>query len=93
MKPKAILKLILDAAMTLGLLFQMGYQFWGDTAHEWVGARDVSAVHRPPHPQLEVVPSPVPRPVHPGPGIWAGGESAGVFGYGGFDGQRGDAFS
>ncbi len=38
MKPKAILKLILDAAMTLGLLFQMGYQFWGDTAHEWVGA-------------------------------------------------------
>lgn len=38
MKPKAILKLILDAAMTLGLLFLMGYQFWGDTAHEWVGA-------------------------------------------------------
>ena len=38
MKPKAILKISLDAAMTLGLLFQMGYQFWGDTAHEWVGA-------------------------------------------------------
>lgn len=38
MKPKAILKISLDAAMTLGLLFQMGYQFWGDAAHEWVGA-------------------------------------------------------
>ncbi len=38
MKPKAIFKIIVDAAMTLGLLFQMGYQFWGDAAHEWVGA-------------------------------------------------------
>ena len=38
MKPKAIFKIALDAAMTLGLLFQMGYQIWGDTAHEWVGA-------------------------------------------------------
>ena len=24
--------------MTLGLLFQMGYHLWGDTAHEWTGA-------------------------------------------------------
>ena len=24
--------------MTLGLLFLMGYQFWGDAAHEWAGA-------------------------------------------------------
>ncbi len=24
--------------MTLGLLFLMGYQFWGDVAHEWAGA-------------------------------------------------------
>ena len=24
--------------MTLGLLFLMGYQFWGDPAHEWAGA-------------------------------------------------------
>ena len=24
--------------MTLGLLFLMWYQFWGDTAHEWAGA-------------------------------------------------------
>lgn len=38
MKPKAIFKIMVDAAMTLGLLFQMGYQFWGDAAHEWVGA-------------------------------------------------------
>lgn len=37
-KPKAILKIAVDALMTLALLFLMGYQFWGDAAHEWVGA-------------------------------------------------------
>ncbi len=37
-KPKAIVKMIVDACMTLALLFLMGYQFWGETAHEWVGA-------------------------------------------------------
>ena len=29
---------MLDVFMTFGLLFLMGYQFWGDVAHEWVGA-------------------------------------------------------
>lgn len=38
MKPKQIAKICVDAAMTLGLLFLMGYHLWGDTAHEWVGA-------------------------------------------------------
>lgn len=38
MKPKAAFKIVVDALMTLGLLFLMGYQFWGDVAHEWVGA-------------------------------------------------------
>lgn len=38
MKPKQIVKISADAAMTLGLLFLMGYHLWGDTAHEWVGA-------------------------------------------------------
>ena len=38
MKPKAAFKIVVDALMTLGLLFLMGYQFWGDAAHEWVGA-------------------------------------------------------
>lgn len=38
MKPKAILKIGMDVLMTLGLLFLMGYQFWGDAAHEWAGA-------------------------------------------------------
>ncbi len=38
MKPRAILKIAVDILMTLGLLFLMGYQFWGDAAHEWVGA-------------------------------------------------------
>ena len=38
MKPKMIIRLSADILMTLALLFLMGYQFWGDTAHEWVGA-------------------------------------------------------
>ena len=31
-------KWAVDAAMTVALLFLMGYQFWGDAAHEWAGA-------------------------------------------------------
>ncbi len=38
MKPKAALKLTVDILMTLSLLFLMGYQFWGEALHEWVGA-------------------------------------------------------
>lgn len=38
MKPKAVVKMLADAGMTFGLLFLMGYQFWGDVAHEWAGA-------------------------------------------------------
>lgn len=38
MKPKMIIKLSVDVLMTLALLFLSGYQFWGDAAHEWVGA-------------------------------------------------------
>lgn len=38
MKPKAKLRVAVDALMTLGLLFLMGYQLWGDVAHEWAGA-------------------------------------------------------
>ena len=38
MKPKAIFRIGIDVLMTLGLLFLMGYQFWGDVAHEWAGA-------------------------------------------------------
>ena len=38
MKPKAAFKIVIDMLMTLGLLFLMGYQFWGDVAHEWAGA-------------------------------------------------------
>ena len=38
MKPKAKVKIAVDVLMTLGLLFLMGYQFWGDVAHEWAGA-------------------------------------------------------
>lgn len=38
MKIKARIKIIIDILMTFGLLFLMGYQFWGDEAHEWIGA-------------------------------------------------------
>ena len=38
MKTKQIVKVCVDIAMTLGLLFLMGYHLWGDSAHEWVGA-------------------------------------------------------
>lgn len=38
MKPKMVIKLTADVLMTLALLFLMGYQFWGETAHEWLGA-------------------------------------------------------
>lgn len=38
MKAKTIVKLAVDFLMTIFLLLLMGYQFWGETAHEWVGA-------------------------------------------------------
>ena len=38
MRPKAAIKIATDILMTLILLFLMGYQFWGDAAHEWAGA-------------------------------------------------------
>lgn len=37
MKPKTVLKLVVDVFMTVALLFLMGYQFWGEAPHEWVG--------------------------------------------------------
>ena len=38
MAAKRRIKAALDALMTAGLLFQMGYQLYTETAHEWVGA-------------------------------------------------------
>lgn len=38
MNRKVQIKILLDAAMTLLLLFLMGYQLWGEAAHEWAGA-------------------------------------------------------
>lgn len=38
MKPAAAAKMIVDGMMTLGLLFLMGYQLWGESAHAWAGA-------------------------------------------------------
>lgn len=37
MKTKVTIKWTLDILMTIALLFLMGYQFWGETAHEWIG--------------------------------------------------------
>ena len=38
MKRSAIVKIVADVWMTLLLLFLMGYQLWGEVAHEWAGA-------------------------------------------------------
>ena len=38
MNTKAKVKICIDVLMTALLLFLMGYQFWGEVAHEWVGA-------------------------------------------------------
>lgn len=38
MAAKRHIKAALDALMTAGLLFQMGYRLYAETAHEWVGA-------------------------------------------------------
>ena len=38
MKTKEKVKWALDVLMTVALLVLMGYQFWGETAHEWIGA-------------------------------------------------------
>lgn len=38
MKPKTIIKIVIDVFMTIGLLFAFGYQFWGEKWHEWIGA-------------------------------------------------------
>lgn len=35
---KAKIKILLDAMMMFLLLFLMGYQLWGEAAHEWAGA-------------------------------------------------------
>lgn len=37
MNKKTVVKRSLDLVMTFLLLFLMGYQFWGDVAHEWAG--------------------------------------------------------
>ena len=37
MKKSLKVKISIDILMTLLLLFLMGYQFWGDFAHEWAG--------------------------------------------------------
>lgn len=38
MNLKTGVKIAVDALMMLALQFLMGYQFWGDAAHEWDGA-------------------------------------------------------
>ncbi len=38
MKAKAIVKIIIDVIMTAAFMLLMGYQFWGEKAHEWIGA-------------------------------------------------------
>ena len=35
---KAKIKIVTDILMTAAMLFLMGFQFWGEIAHEWAGA-------------------------------------------------------
>lgn len=37
MKQKAAIKIVIDIIMTFVLLLLMGYQFWGEAIHEWMG--------------------------------------------------------
>lgn len=37
MKAKTIVKIVIDIIMTAGLMALMGYQFWGEVAHELMG--------------------------------------------------------
>jgi hypothetical protein len=37
MKPKAVVKIIVDIIMTIVLLIQMAYHLIGELAHEWIG--------------------------------------------------------
>lgn len=37
MKPKMAVKRCVDVLMTLALPLLMGYQLWGEAAHEWIG--------------------------------------------------------
>ena len=37
MKPKMTVKRCVDVLMTLALPLLMGYQLWGEAAHEWIG--------------------------------------------------------
>lgn len=38
MKGTPTAKILVDVLMTVVLLFLMGYQLWGEAAHEWAGA-------------------------------------------------------
>ncbi len=38
MKKRQLLKMAIDLSMLILLLFLMGYQLWGEAAHEWAGA-------------------------------------------------------
>ena len=38
MKPKTAVKLAVDLLRTVWLFLLRGYQFWGEAAHEWIGA-------------------------------------------------------
>lgn len=37
MKPKIVVKIWIDVLLILTLFLLMGFQFWGDEVHEWIG--------------------------------------------------------
>ena len=87
MNAKAKLKIVLDVAMTLALLFLMGYPWWGDVAHEWAGAGmfTLFIAH---HILRRLVAQPGQRALHPRPGVSAGHRPAGAARNAWADGQR-----
>ena len=37
MKPKSIVRIVVDILMVFAIFFLMGYPFWGEELHEWAG--------------------------------------------------------
>ena len=88
MKPKAAVKMIVDILMTAALLFLMGYQFWGDAAHEWAGAVMFVLFIPASYFEPRLVQSPAKGKIFSGAGLSVCDKFAAVIGHDGTDGKR-----
>lgn len=55
MQAKAIVKVCLDAGMTVMLLFLMAYEMIGQAAHEWAGNWNIRVICDTPHLKQKMV--------------------------------------